>query len=172
MPLVWTGPASHPIDSATLITPSGLRRTLQPQLRGDTYLIGDKDTFEPGLYELHVVPPPTAGAAAIPPAYFSVNIDRAELDPTLLSPADTDWFRRRGFVKASLTPETIPAALGAQPGGVEVWWLVGLLLFALLLGEVILTRQLTRRQSGLALREAGLDTFFPAAVRRREGAAA
>jgi hypothetical protein len=162
MPLVWTGPASRPIDSATLITPSGARRTLQPQLRGDTYLVGDKDTYEPGLYELQFVPPMTAGAAALPPAYFSVNIDRTELDPAVVSPADMDWFKKRGYLKDVLAGDTLPHALGAQPGGVEVWWVLGLLLFGLLLTEVVMTRNLARQQAGEGLKEAGLADFVGA----------
>jgi hypothetical protein len=162
MPLVWTGPASRPIDTATLITPSGARRTLQPQLRGESYLVGDRDTFEPGLYELQFVPPMTAGAVALPPAYFSVNIDRSELDPTLLSAADGDWFRKRGFMKGTLAPDAVAGALGAQPGGVEVWWVVGILLFGLLLAEVVMTRNLARQQRGEGLKDSGLEELVGA----------
>jgi hypothetical protein len=160
-PLLWTGPASQPIDSATLITPSGARRTLQPQLRGDTYVVGDRETFDPGLYELRFAAPPLTGATAPPAAYFSVNIDRAELEPTPLGAADYDWFKRRGYLKSILSQESVVEALGAQPGGVEVWWLLGILLFALLLVEVVMTRNLARLQSGQGLEEAGLEGVVP-----------
>ncbi len=91
--LIWTGPASKPIDSAILLTPDGSSRALQPQLRGENFILSDKETYEPGLYELRLVPPPTAGEIPPPPIYYSVNIDRTELDPATLSPADFDWPR-------------------------------------------------------------------------------
>jgi hypothetical protein len=168
-PILWTGPASHPIDSATLTLPNGTKRTLQPQLRGDTYLVGDRDTYEPGLYELRFSAPPTTGASPPPTVYFSVNIDAQELDPTPLSAEDLQWFKSQGYLRGVLTPETLPAALGAQPGGVEVWWMLGIVLFGLLLTEVIVTRHLARKQGAAVLEEAGI---LPAAAPALESAGA
>jgi hypothetical protein len=165
-PLIWSGPASRPIDAATLLAPNGTRRTLQPQLRGDSYLVTDKETNLPGLYELRFTAPPRNGATAPPTVFFSVNIDRTELDPALLTPNDLDWFRRQGVLKSVLTQETLPTAFGAQPGGVEIWWVLGLLLLTLLVVEVVMTRNLARQQSGESLRDSGLDRVLPGAVRR------
>ncbi len=153
--LIWTGPASQPIDSAALLTPDGSPHTLQPQLRGENFILSDKDTYEPGLYELRLVPPPAAGTTPPPPIYYSVNIDRTELDPATLSPADLDWLKHQGYLKAVLTTETLAQALGAQQGGMEIWWILGLLMFVFLLLEVFMTRNLARQQSGSTL-DAGL----------------
>jgi hypothetical protein len=160
-PLLWTGPATAPIDAATLITPSGIQRTLQPQLRGNNYLVGDTDTHEPGLYQLQFTAPPTRGAAPPPAAYFSVNFDPAELDPATLSAADLDWFKRQGYLANFLTAETLPQALDARQGGVEVWWLLGVLLLGLLVVEVAMTRNLARQQ-GATLKDASLAAAAPA----------
>jgi hypothetical protein len=149
--LVWTGPATPPISAATLITPDTTTRSLQPQLRGDKYVVQYKDTFLPGLYELRFTPPDVPQ-----PVYFSVGIDRAELDPATVASADIDWLKERTFLRDRITLETLPAAINAQRAGYELWWITGLLLVMLLIGEVIMTWRLARKQTDVDVEHAGL----------------
>jgi hypothetical protein len=137
---------------------------LTVQLRGDSLFVGDNDTFEPGLYELRFTPPPTQGVIAPDPVFYSVNLDRGELDPTPLATADFDWLKQHGYLKEVLTEETLPKALGAQQGGTEVWWLLGVLLLAFLLLEVWMTRNLAKQQGTNAVNEAGLGGMMAASA--------
>jgi hypothetical protein len=149
--LLWSGPALPPMESATLEGPNGAAHSLQPELRGDRYILTYNDTHAPGLYELHFSP------ASIPqPIYYSVNIDRAELDPATLSPSDFDWLKTNNYLRDNLTPETLPKALNAQVGGSELWWLLALLVLALLVTEAFLTSRMARQQTSIDPETAGL----------------
>jgi hypothetical protein len=159
--IVWSGPATPTITAATLIAPDATTRTLQPQLRGDNYVVQYKDTYLPGLYEMRFTP------AEIPqPVYFSVGIDRAELDPATVSSGDADWLKSRRYLHERVTLETLPAAMSAQRAGYELWWIVGLLLAGLLIGEVVMTWRLARKQTDVDVEHAGLvkPTRDPAAA--------
>jgi len=163
-PLVWTGPASHPIDSAVLLTPEGARRSLTPELRGDHYYVQAGDTDAPGLYQMQFTAPAQNGATALAPAYFAVNVDRAELDPAILGSADIDWFRSKGFFKGTVTDQTLATAMNATQGSYDLWWILGLLLLGLMLAETWMTHRLVRMQSGAALADEGLAGVMPAGV--------
>jgi hypothetical protein len=109
------------------------------QLRGEKYVTSFNDTFLPGLYEMRFVP------ASVPqPVYYSVNIDRQELDFTSLAAADVKWLEDKGIIKDRITAETVPQALEAMAGGVELWGLLGFLVLALLVVEVAITRNLAK----------------------------
>lgn len=162
--IVWTGPNTQPIDSATIVSPDGASRTLQPELRGDHYYVADNETSVPGLYEMRFTAPPRSGAVAPPTAYFSVNIDRAELDPAEISPADVDWFKSHGFLKGVLNDQTLLKAMDATQGGYELWWVLGIFLLGFLLVEVAMTYRLAREQAGASLEEEGLAGVMPAGV--------
>ncbi len=149
--LAWSGPSLPTIASATLTAPDASAHPLQPQLRGDKYVAQYKDTFIPGLYELRFTPP------EIPqPVYFSVAIDHAEFDPATVTSADLTWLQQHKYIKDRVTLETLPAAIHAQRGGLELWWLFGLLLLALLIGEVLMTWRLARKQTDVDVEHAGL----------------
>jgi hypothetical protein len=149
--IVWSGPATPTISSATLTAPDSSVKTLQPQLRGDKYVVQYKDTHLPGLYEMRFSP------AEVPqPVYFSVGIDPAELQPAVMAAADVDWLKSHGYVKDRVTIETLPAAIDAQRTGYELWWVIGILLIGLLIGEVIMTWRLARRQTDVDVEHAGL----------------
>jgi hypothetical protein len=149
--IVWTGPAAPVITSATLVAPDTSTKTLQPQLRGDKYVVQYKETFLPGLYEMRFTPP------GIPqPVYFSVGIDPAELQPAVMTSSDVEWLKSHRYVKERVTLETLPKAIDAQRAGYELWWIVGLLLVLLLLGEVVMTWRLARKQTDVDVENAGL----------------
>ena len=151
--LLWSGPALPPIQSATLEGPNGAAHSVQPELRGDRYILSYHDTHAPGLYELHFSPP------SIPqPIYYSVKIDKAELDPATLTPADLDWLKSNNFLRDALTPATLPKALNAQVGGAELWWLLALLVLSLLIVEAFLTARMVKPQTTVDPATAGLLT--------------
>ncbi|HVT82421.1 MAG TPA: CARDB domain-containing protein, partial [Phycisphaerae bacterium] len=156
-PLTWTGPNSLQIETAVVIAPDGTQKVLQPELRGDHYFVEERETSLPGLYEMRFSAPAKMGATPPKPVYFGVNVDRQELDPAVLSVADQDWFRGKGYLKDLLKEETLPKAMEAKEGGRDLWWMLGLLLLAFLLLEVFLTRQLVREQSGQTLADEGLS---------------
>ncbi len=156
-PLTWTGPSSQAVESALLICPDGSQRTLLPELRSDHYYVEERNTALPGLYEMRFSAPARAGAVAPPAVYFSVNIDRQELDPASLSASDVnDWLKSKGYLKDVLKADTLPKAMEATHGGYDLWWILGLFLLGFLLLEVFMTRQLVRQQSGQSLAEESL----------------
>jgi hypothetical protein len=138
------------------VYPDGTTHTLQPELRGDHYYAEERDTGQPGLYEMRFSAPARAGATAPPNAYFSVNIDRDELDPAVLSRADIDWFKGHGYLKGVTTGQEMAKALEATYGGLEWWWMLGILVLGFLILEVFLTFRLVRQQAGETLAEEGL----------------
>ncbi|MCL2640049.1 MAG: VWA domain-containing protein, partial [Phycisphaerales bacterium] len=146
--ILWNGPSTPPIESATLIAPDGTAQPLQPQLRGDRYFITTK-VLTPGLHQLTFTP------ATIPqPVYYSVNLDPRELDPAIVSAADIEWLTPT-HLTARLTPETLPKALDAQPTGLELWWPLAMILMMLLLLETFTTSRLAKKSPGTAV--PGLD---------------
>jgi hypothetical protein len=137
--LVWSGPLSPAVESAKALLPDGTSKPLTVQLRGEKYVTSFNDTFLPGLYEMRFVP------ASVPqPVYYSVNIDRQELDFTSLAAADVKWLEDKGIIKDRITAETVPQAFEAMAGGVELWGLLGFLVLALLVVEVAITRNLAK----------------------------
>ncbi len=83
--------------------------------------------------------------ATIPqPVYYSVNIDARELDFTTLGAADVKWLMEKGYLKDQITAESVPQALEAMTGGIELWAPLGFLVVALLLVEVAMARGLAR----------------------------
>lgn len=149
--IVWSGPATPAVESIKLTQPDGQARVVPAQLRGDKYVFSYADTFVPGLYELRFTP------REVPqPVFYSVAIDRAELDPAVLSAADAQWLRERNYLQERLTAETLPQALNAQATGTELWPLAAFLVLALLVLEVLMTRRLVRLQTGIQADQAGL----------------
>ncbi len=149
--LLWSGPAALGIQSATLVSPNGAAHIVQPELRGDRYVLSYNDTHSPGLYELHFSPP------SVPqPVYYTVGIDRAELDPAVLSSTDFDWLKTDGYLRDNLTLGTLPKALDAKAGGAELWWLLALSVLLLLVTEAILTTRLIKQQTAVDPEMAGL----------------
>jgi hypothetical protein len=156
-PLVWTGPPSSLIDIVTVINPDGTSRTIQPELRGDHFFVEDPDTQLPGLYEMRFTAPPKQGAVPPRTAFFSVNIDREELDPAVLSTGELEWFKEHGFLTGVVNNDTLAKAMDASNAAYEYWWAIGLLVLILLVFEVFLTYLHVREQAGMGLKEAGFS---------------
>lgn len=155
-PLAWSGPTALAVETGVVLRPDGTQKALQPEVRGDHYYIEERDTEQPGLYEMRFSAPARTGAKAPPPAYFGVNIDRQELDPAVLTAGDLDWFKSKGYLSDVLGNDSLAKAMEASAGGRELWWILGLFLLGFLLFEVYLTRQLVRQQSGQTLAQEGL----------------
>jgi hypothetical protein len=154
--LVWSSPplASMPaLQSATIISPNGAAHSVNPELRGDQYLITYKDTFAPGLYELRLA---FADGANAQPVYYTVNTDKNELDPAVISPADVEWLKNSNYLRDHLTIATLPKALNAQVGGAELWWLLATLVLLFLVAESVITWRLTKQQTSIDPESAGL----------------
>lgn len=154
--LAWTGPATQAVRSIRVLRPDGLEvSNLQPRLVNDTYVFSYEDTYLPGLYELRFEP------ASIPqPVYYSVNIDRHELDPTTLSVADIETLKHEKYLNNRLTRETLSDAFQLKVSGTEIWKYAALLVLALLVMETLLTYRAIKLQSGRDARElmdAGLE---------------
>lgn len=161
-PLFWTGPASQPVESVVLVSPDGQKNALLPELRGDHYFVQASDTATPGLYEMQFTAPRQAGAITPPPAYYAVNIDPAELDPTLMGPADIEWLTSGGYLKGTLGDQSLAAAMNATEGSFDLWWILGFMLLLGLIVETWMTHRLVRQQSGAELAESDLGKAMPA----------
>ena len=141
-PIEWSGPADPPVKFVTITRPDGKTVTRQATLSGGRQRVTYNDTADPGLYTLRFDP------TEVPqPVYFAVGIDRAELDPATLSEADYAWLKSRGFVDRRITPDDIPAALGAATPAAELsrWLALGVL--GLLVFETVMTRRMVRLQA-------------------------
>ena len=157
-PLVWSAstisiPAQ--LQSAAIVSPNGAAHSANIELRGDQYFINYKETFAPGLYELRLA---ANGGPPLPPVYYTVNLDKNELDPATLSPADIEWLKNSKYLQDHLDITTLPKALNAQVGGAELWWLLATLVLLLLLAETFTTWRLMKRQTGVDPETAGLVT--------------
>jgi len=158
-PLEWSSPPPGPlsgsdsIQTATVVTPNGAAHSVTPDLRGDQYLVRYTDTFTPGLYELRLT---GTGGGTMPAVFYTVNLDKNELDPAVLSGGDVEWMKNSGYLQDHLTWVTLPKALNAQVGGLELWWVLATLVLLLLLGETFVTWRLMRQQTGVDPETAGL----------------
>jgi len=152
--LLWSSPPNtRAVESVRMIRPDGTHRDLAAQLRGDRYLLSTNDTTLPGLYQLQFTP-----SAVSPPVYYAVSFDRRELETTSLSISDTESLKQAGLIRDRLTRDTLASALAASPTGTELYPLLGLLVLALLVTEVFLTRQHMRKQLSIKPEDAGLVT--------------
>jgi hypothetical protein len=157
-PLIWsssTNLLSSQVQSATVVSPNGAAHNVNVELRGDQYFINYKDTFAPGLYELRLA---SNGGLPLSPIYYTVNLDKNELDPATISPADIEWLKNSKYLRDHLDITTLPKALNAQVGGAELWWLLATLVLLLLLAETFTTWRLMKHQTGVDPETAGLVT--------------
>jgi len=144
--LVWTGDSATPISEATISRPDGTERKVQPIVTNGKNVLTYNDTQLPGLYAIHFQPP------SVPqPVYFTVNIDKAELDPMILSDADVEWLKTRKYLVDRITVEGLDKALGTENRGVELWPYTAVLLLFLLVGEMVVALLAVRLQEGSAV---------------------
>lgn len=137
--LIWSAPTSPSVESLTLVRPDGQSQSSPVQVRGDKYVFTDNNTYQPGLYQLLFKP------SQLPPVYFSVGLDRRELDPAVLTPGDIERLKDARYLYDRVLTPTLGEALGTGKTGLELWpYLV-----VLLLGTLIVETALTRRAVSL-----------------------
>jgi len=140
--IFWSGPITPALTAARITHPDASVHPATALLSSaGRWIINYSDTSTPGLYELHFAPP------EIPqPVYYSVNIDRRELDPAVLGATDLAWLKEQGYLKERITEAGLAAALGAQNRGTELWPHLALAVLLLLVVETLLTRRIVRLQ--------------------------
>ncbi len=139
-PMVWTGPDTPAIASASILDPHGLVHSVPPQLiNGGQYLITWSHTGLPGLYTLSFQP-----KGSRPDVYFNVNIDMTQLNPNLLSKADLQWLMDQHYLRRQITAKQIGAALGTVQSSLSLWPILTILLLLMLLLEALQCRRMAQ----------------------------
>ncbi len=139
-PIVWTGPDTPAIESASIIDPHGLIHAVTPQLiTGGQYLITWNHTGLPGLYTLSFKP-----SAGRPDNYFNVNIDMTQLNPALLSAADMQWLTGHHYIRRHIKVDQIASVLGTISHSLSLWPMLALLLLLMLVLESLQCRKMAR----------------------------
>lgn len=141
------GAVSPPVAWAEVTTPSGQKSRARPVTRDGRQWAFFGDTFEPGRYEVRF------DQSNLPPVYYGVGIDAAELDETTLSDDDRKWLTadEHKFVERALEPKDLAATLsGGDRKGTELWPVLAAGLLGVLLFETFMTYRVMRRQAGPA----------------------
>ncbi len=149
--IVWTGLDTPAIAAASILDPHGIIHSVTPQLiTGGQYLITWNHTGLPGLYTLSFRP---AGSRA--KVYFNVNIDRAQLNPSLLSATDLQWLISHHYLRKQIKVDQIAATLGTVNRTLSLWPILAMLLLLLLVIEALQCRKMARlaRAEDLAVTE-------------------
>lgn len=145
--LVWTAASDPPIAGVDVVRPDGGTQRVQAVLTGGKYVVAYDSTHVPGLYEVRPVGSDASrGGPGV--AHFSVNIDRRELEPAVLSATDMQWLVGQKYVNEAIGEADLARALGAANRGTEVWPYAALAVFVLLLVETVMTRRMVRLQAG------------------------
>ena len=139
-PIVWTGSDIPAIQAAEILQPHGLIHPVTPQLiTGGQYLITWNHTGLPGLYTLSFSPKKSRADV-----YFNVNIDRAELNPAVLSATDMKWLIGKGYIRREIKANDIAQALGTISDNVSLWPILAILLLLMLVLESVMCRKLSQ----------------------------
>jgi hypothetical protein len=139
-PMVWTGPDTPAIATASILDPHGLLHSITPQLiNGGQYLITWNHTGLPGLYTLSFSP-----SGSRPDAYFNVNIDMTQLNPQVLSKADVQWLTDQHYLLRQITANQIGVALGTVKGSLSLWPMLAVLLLLMLVLEALQCRRMAQ----------------------------
>ena len=150
-PIVWTGSDVPAIQSVAILDPHGLIHAVTPQLiTGGQYLVTWNHTGLPGLYTMSFNPKQSRADV-----YFNVNIDRAQLNPTVLSPADMKWLTGSGYIRRQIKTDEIGQALGTVSRSLSLWPILAILLLLMLLLEALQCRKMSQltRAADLAATE-------------------
>ncbi len=132
-PMVWTGPATPAITSATILDPHHLAHVVKPQLMtGGQYLITWNHTGLPGLYTLSFKP-----AHSRTNVYFNVNIDMRQLNPSPLSAADVHWLIHHKYLRKQITAKQIGWAMGTVSPNLSLWPILTMVLLLMLVLEAL-----------------------------------
>lgn len=150
----WSGPAKPTVESATVTLPDNTKVLRSATYNNGRWIVTYPDTYLPGIYRMDFAP------REIEPAYYAVNVDRQELDPTILDGNDIDWLRRNRYLDPAhptIAATDLQALLRRDNSATELWGVLGAVLLASLLIETILTYRLIGLQKSLDVVSAGLS---------------
>jgi hypothetical protein len=137
-PIVFDPRTNEPPAGVTVTVPDGPAKVIQPK----TWPVVFDATRDPGAYKVT-----TVGGRSY---YYAVRSDPQE---SVLVPCADDDKKRVAEAVPTLTyitsPDEIEAKRGEGPQTREIWWLLLILVLALLAGEVFYTRNLSRRGNPL-----------------------
>jgi hypothetical protein len=158
-PIEWSGPAKPAVQSVQITLPDGRTLTAAATFNNGRWLVTDPDTYLPGIYKFTFTP------AAIPPVYYGVNIDRAELDPIALDTDDIRWLtagKNLDPVLPVITEADLPTIIARKQQAPEMWGLLGGVLLLSLLVETFITYRLISSQKRVSVATAGMPTAHAA----------
>ena len=158
-PIEWAGAGKQQIQNVQIARPDGTSVSHPAAFNSGRWLMTDPDTFLPGIYHLTFTP------SQIQPVDYAINIDRAELDPTLLNSTDIDWLKNEKILDANnpvLIEGALPQLIVRTNKRTEVWGLLGAVLLAGLLMETLLTYRMIAAKTRVDVAQAGLQAWHTA----------
>ena len=154
-PIEWAGPAKPAVQSVQITLPDNTTVNRSATYNNGRWLVTYPDTYLPGIYKF------TFNPAVIPPVYYGVNIDRAELDPDMLNPDDIRWLTANKHLDPAqpvIAEADLPAIISRKQSPPEMWGLLGGVLLLSLLIETFITYRLINSQKSQNVATAGLPT--------------
>lgn len=142
----WSGPARPAVEFATITLPDGTKVQRAATFNDGRWIVTYPDTYLPGIYRMDFAP------REIEPAYYAVNIDLQELDPTMLDGNDIDWLRRNQYLDRAhptIAATDLPALLRRDNSATELWGVLAAVLLVSLLIETFLTYRLIGSQKSV-----------------------
>jgi len=150
----WAGPAKPAVQSVTITLPDNTKVQRPATFNNGRWIVTYPDTYLPGIYRLDFTP------TEIEPAYYGVNIDPRELDPTVLDSDDLAWLKRNKYLDPAhptITADDLSALIRRDSSAAELWGALGAILLGSLLIETLLTYRLIGSQKSLDVVNAGLS---------------
>ena len=138
-PLILKLPENEPAGEYRFLDPEGNEHTVEASEDGEEAQLRFSDTDLPGVYRAL-----RRDASAADTEYFVVDFDRRESDLTLLTPPDQDRLASGGRIHFIDSLYQMHQALLEETAPSELWRWMFLLVLAVLVGEVLLTRRLVQ----------------------------
>src|SRR6185437_8049803 len=151
----WAGPGTPAIQKVDITLPDGqtdLGR--KANYRDGHYEFTYPNAFMPGIYQLRFTP------TEVPqPIFYSVGIDRRELDNTHLSSDDTQWLTKGNFLDKKdprIEPSQLAYIITRIDEGMDIWkYLAGFVVLSMCL-ETYMTYRMASLQKKIDVAGAGL----------------
>ncbi|WP_437205822.1 BatA domain-containing protein [Planctomicrobium sp. SH664] len=138
-PLVVTVPESVRVGQLSVLGPGLRDRTIDIQTRGELRIATFRDTLLPGLYRIE---DRQAGRDFSVP--FAVDDDRRESDLRGFGEGTwKDYLQQHGLKEIESMRQALQAETTQRPP-VELWWLLILMVLALLVAEAAVTRRMVQ----------------------------